>query len=142
VLSYLIFLFLIPTNRLFSPSSSWFFDDEDFFNFNNSKNLPKLDLSETDKKLFVSVDLPNFDKKDIVLKVQDNKLILKGAKKEEKTDDKKYYLKERFSSEFHREIMLPKDIDPKTVKANIKNGVLTVSMDKKEKSAEIEISVD
>ncbi len=137
---------LIPHgSALFTP----FFDEDLLFpSFSGIQSLtsfPKVDMKETKKEIVVKADIPEFDKGDISLKVQDNKLIISGVKVEEKEEEDKedrYFLKERECKEIHREINLPKSVDPTKVTAKMKNGVLTVKMVKKSVSEEIEIKVE
>lgn len=135
---------LITNSKPVIPNTIFF--DEDFmpiFSNSSTNQLIKVDLEETDKQIIVQADVPNLEKNDISLKVQDNKLIMIGAKKEMKEEkNKKFYIRERVFDEFQREIPLPKQIDKTKVKANIKNGVLSIVMNKINTPEEIEITVD
>lgn len=99
--------------------------------------LPSVDMTETDKAVEVSVELPGMDEKDIELNVSDGMLILRGQKSSERKEEKKdYYLSERSFGSFHRAIPLPPGVDTNTADANFKKGVLTVSFPKTAKAQE------
>lgn len=93
---------------------------------------PRIDVEEDDKQFVVKADLPGVDPKDVDISVQDNALVLRGHKKEEKEEKKKnYHRVERFEGQFYREIGLPRSIDADKIQAKCTNGVVTVSIPKK-----------
>lgn len=105
--------------------------------------LPHTDIHDMGDKLVVKVDLPGLEKKDIDLTVQGNTLFIKGEKKhEEKVEDVGYLRSERFFGQFERALPLSDDIDSSKVDANYKNGVLTVSIAKREEARPKQITVD
>ncbi|HEX5037392.1 MAG TPA: Hsp20/alpha crystallin family protein [bacterium] len=137
------YLSLIPRPRRGQTPALWGFDRlfEDFFN--DLGVLPagvpdfnaRLDVAETDKAVTVTADLPGLDEKDIELSLNDNVLSLKGEKKAEE-EGKNYFRKERTYGAFYREIEIPAEVDAAKVEAAFKNGVLTVTLPKSEKSKE------
>lgn len=103
---------------------------------------PSVDLSETDDKYEVTVDLPGMKKDEIQIQYKDNVLVLSGEKKhEEKVDQKNYHRIERAYGKFERSFRLPKDVKAESIKASYKNGVLHVEIPKAEKVKPKEISV-
>lgn len=92
---------------------------------------PRLDVSENDKQITVTAELPGLEEKDIELEVTNNVLSIKG-KKEIKRDESKddYHIVERSSGAFSRSLSLQFDVDPAGVKASFKDGVLTVDIPK------------
>ncbi|MCF6157707.1 MAG: Hsp20/alpha crystallin family protein [wastewater metagenome] len=94
---------------------------------------PPVDLSESDDKIFVKAELPGIDPHDINISVQGNTLMLNGEKKEEKEEKgKNYYCIERRYGKFSRTIDLPSSVNPDRVNAEYRNGVLEITMEKKE----------
>jgi HSP20 family protein len=92
---------------------------------------PSADVSETDKAIEVSVELPGMDEKDIDVSVTDDMLTIRGEKKSEsEKKDKGYYISERSFGSFHRSIPLPTSVDTRNVEAKFKKGVLTVTLPK------------
>jgi len=93
----------------------------------------KVNVSEGEKDIHVTAELPGVDEKEIDLSIANNTLILKGEKKEEKEEGKgNSYYRECFYGSFHREIPLGIEIDESKVDASFKNGVLTVTLPKTE----------
>jgi HSP20 family protein len=105
--------------------------------------LPSIDISEDENEIGVRCDLPGVDKKDIDISFSGNSLIIKGEKKggEEKKDSR-YYRKESWSGSFQRNITLPDGVDADKARAELKNGVLSVRLPKKEEVKPKQISVD
>ena len=93
--------------------------------------VPSMDVTETDKEIELSAELPGLQEKDVQINVADNVLTIKGEKKAEKEEkDKNYRLVERSYGSFSRMIELPAGVDPDTIKASIANGVLKVTVPK------------
>lgn len=94
---------------------------------------PSSDLSETEKEYKVVLDLPGMERKDINVNMQDNRLIISGErKKEEKEEGQDFIRKERYSGSFYRSFTLPGEIKESAIKAQFKEGVLTVTVPKSE----------
>jgi HSP20 family protein len=92
---------------------------------------PTMDVTETDKEIEITAELPGLKEKDVQINVADNVLTIKGEKKSEKEEkDKNYLLFERSYGAFSRTLDLPDGIDPDTIKASISDGVLKVTVPK------------
>ena len=94
---------------------------------------PSVDVSETDKDVKVTAELPGLDEKDVEVMLADNVLTLRGEKKSE-TEDKNRHMSERFYGRFERRIPLPVEVDQDKVAASFKNGVLSIMMPKSAKA--------
>ncbi len=104
---------------------------------------PSVDIWEDKDNIYVEADLPGFDQKDINLSIKGDSLVLTAKKEETKEEKKKnYYRCERFQGSFYRDIALPSSVDASKVKASYKNGVLKVTLPKKEEEKEKEIKVE
>ncbi len=90
---------------------------------------PSVELSETDKDLRISAELPGMDEKDVEVLMQDRVLTIRGEKKSE-VEDKERAFSERTYGRFERRIPLGQDLDEDKVEASFKNGVLTVTIPK------------
>lgn len=89
--------------------------------------VPRVNVSESDKEITVSAELPGVDEKDVEVTLDRGLLTIRGEKKEEKEEQGKgYYYAERSSGSFHREIPVPEGLDEKNVKASFNKGVLKV----------------
>jgi HSP20 family protein len=97
--------------------------------------MPKVDVKENKDSYVLDMDLPGKTEKDVELELKDNVLVISGHKEEaEKADDnaEKFLLRERRASGFTRRFTLPEDINEDAVNACFKNGVLTVTIGRKE----------
>jgi HSP20 family protein len=105
---------------------------------------PNLDVSETDKEIRVTAELPGMEEKDVELVLNNNLLTLRGEKKTETQNGEGVHLTERYYGAFERTIPLDAEVDRDKVAATFKNGVLTVTLPKTEsaqsKSRRIPIS--
>ncbi len=109
-----------------------FFGDDWFTPVKNLR-IPTTDVyTENDKQLTVEAHLPNFEDKDIDIRIDDGSLVLQAEKHEKEEDKKKKYVVRESSSSFYRRIRLPKQADADKVEAHMKDGVLKVVVPFKE----------
>jgi HSP20 family protein len=98
--------------------------------------FPNVDISEDDKSIFINVELPGLNKEDVKIKVKDdNVLVISGEKKrEEKTEDENHSVIriERSYGEFSRSFSLPDNANNESIAAKFDNGVLHLTIEKKE----------
>jgi HSP20 family protein len=98
------------------------------------ENLLPLDVAETEKEFVVTADLPGFKKEEITLEIESGVLTLKGEtkieKEEESADGPKYHRRERRIESVTRSISLPEGVLEDKVTADLKDGVLTVTLPK------------
>lgn len=98
---------------------------------------PKVDVTENDKEIKVSAELPGMDEKDIDISLNKDTLTIRGEKKEEKEQKgKDYYRVERSYGSFSRTIPLPVEVETDKIEAQLKKGVLTVTLPKSAKAVE------
>ncbi|WGD54266.1 Hsp20/alpha crystallin family protein [Bradyrhizobium sp. CB1650] len=95
---------------------------------------PKLELSETDKMLTVSAELPGLTEKDVEVEIAHGILTVRGEKKAEHKGEGRYFT-ERYYGAFERQIPL-EGVEEDKAEASFNNGVLTVSLPKSEKARE------
>jgi HSP20 family protein len=92
---------------------------------------PRTDVTETDKEVTVTAEMPGLDEKDIEVSLERGSIVIRGNKESKKEDEgKSYYRVERDYSSFYRAIPLPCEIDDKKIKAVYKKGLLTVHLPK------------
>jgi HSP20 family protein len=107
--------------------------------------VPLVDVYEEGDNLIVEAEIPGVKKEDLAVTVTENSVTIKGeVKKEKEVKEKDYYLCERAYGSFSRSIDLSTEIDPNKVKATYKDGVLKVTLPKKqpEKKAETEVKIE
>jgi HSP20 family protein len=95
------------------------------------RESPHMDITETEDSLILIVALPGFDTKELDLSVKDNRLTLKGRKKEETVESSGFFQRvERRIGSFSRTIPLPFKVKAEDIKAVFKQGVLRVVIQK------------
>lgn len=93
--------------------------------------MPSMDVTETDKEIEITAELPGLEEKDVQINVADNILTIRGEKKAEKEQkDKNYRLVERSYGSFERTLELPEGVNADAIKANISKGLLKVTIPK------------
>jgi HSP20 family protein len=94
---------------------------------------PRVDVSETDKEVRVSAELPGMDEKDITVEMDDTAIIIRGEKKEEKEEKgKNWYSKEQSYGSFHRIVPLPASVQDEKARAKFNKGILTITVPKRD----------
>ncbi len=94
---------------------------------------PRVDVSEDEKEVKISAELPGMDAKEVKIEATKDTLRISGEKKEEvEKKEASYHRVERSWGKFQREFALPSEVDPERVDARFKNGVLTVTLPKTE----------
>jgi HSP20 family protein len=102
-----------------------------------SEFSPKINVSENDKEIEVTVEVPGMDQNDVDVSLGDDVLTIKGEKKQEKEEkDKDYYHVERSYGSFYRSLQIPCEVDEENIKAAFKKGVLKINLPKSSKAQE------
>ena len=97
--------------------------------------LPAVDVYETDHNVVMKAELPGVDPKNVEIRVEDGTLYLKGERKFEKeVKDDNYHRVERSYGSFARSFGLPSSVDSEKGTAEYKDGVLTLTLPKKEEA--------
>ncbi|GIW68067.1 MAG: hypothetical protein KatS3mg099_015 [Candidatus Parcubacteria bacterium] len=107
--------------------------------------LPPLDLSETDSHLIVRVEAPGVDPKALKVEATEDTLTVAGEiKNEAEEKGEQFYRIERQYGSFERTVSLPVPVDPESVEASYKDGVLMVRMAKKQQAGrkKVEVKLD
>lgn len=103
---------------------------------------PALDVHEDKDHLTVRIELPGMNKNDIDLSLHENTLTVSGERKAAETEAQATVTRaERYFGRFQRTITLPKPVDADGVKAQYKDGILTVTLPKTEESKPRQIDV-
>jgi HSP20 family protein len=94
---------------------------------------PPVDIYETENELVLKADVPEVDPQNVAIQMENGTLTLKGERRfEEQKNGRGFHRIERGYGSFVRAFSLPDTVDPDKVKADYKNGVLTVTLPKKE----------
>jgi HSP20 family protein len=128
-------------NRVFGDYRRW---DDDLAT--RGSWVPPVDIFENEKhELVLKAELPDVNREDISLKVENSTLTLSGEKKVEKeAREEQFHRVERTYGSFSRTFTLPSTVDTNRIAADYKNGVLTVRLPLREeaKPKQIQVSVN
>jgi HSP20 family protein len=104
---------------------------------------PAVDVYETENELVLKADVPDIDLKDIDVRVENQTLTLAGQRKFEKQNSGTgYHRIERNYGNFTRSFAVPNTFDTENINAGYKNGVLTVTLPKKEAAKPRQIRIE
>lgn len=119
-------------NRFFNEALTNFINTEDT---QAKKWTPAVDIYETEHSLVLKSELPGVDPKDVEVRIEDGTLYLKGERKQERdVKEENFHRIERSYGSFTRTFSLPNSIDTDNVKAEYKDGVLTLTLAKREEA--------
>ncbi len=104
---------------------------------------PAVDIYETENELVLKADLPEISEKDLDVRVENNMLTIRGERKfEQKVNEDNYLRIERTYGSFNRSFGLPNTVNSEAIKAEYKNGVLTVTLPKRAESKPKQVKVN
>ena len=104
---------------------------------------PAVDIYETEHELVVKADLPEVDPKDLDIRVENNILTIRGERKFEKKVNEDNYLRvERAYGSFARSFTLANTVNSDAIKADYQDGVLTLTIPKREEAKPKQIKVN
>lgn len=104
--------------------------------------VPGVDVIDRDDHVLVRAEMPGVDKKDVDVSISDSVLTIKGSvKREEKEERGDYYRREITQGSFCRRVGLPASVDGSKISAKLQDGVLEVTVPKKEGSGRHTIKV-
>jgi len=127
-------------NRLFSTNLTRSFGDE---GIGRGAWAPSVDIYENKDQIVLEAELPGMKQEDFDLSIENNVITLRGERRFEKTDDTdNYHRVERSYGSFTRSFTLPQTVSADEAKAEYTNGVLRVTLPKREetKSRRIEVT--
>lgn len=104
---------------------------------------PAVDILETEDAVTLKADLPDVKTEDIDVRVENGTMTLKGSRKFEKDENVKgYHRIERSYGEFVRSFAVPPTVETDKVGAEYKNGVLTITLPKKETAKPRQVKIE
>lgn len=104
---------------------------------------PSLDVYDEKEHYLVHADLPGLNREDITVSLEDNRLTIQGEKKQRtENKDKQCLRTERFYGRFQRSIVLPVGIDAGKVKASFKDGVLELTLPKRDEYKPKQVNIE
>ena len=104
---------------------------------------PAVDIFETENELVLKADLPDVDQKDIDVRVENQTLTIAGQRRFEKQDSGKgFHRIERSYGNFVRSFAVPNSFNTEDIRAEYKNGVLSVTLPKKEAAKPRQVKIE
>jgi len=104
--------------------------------------MPKIDIKETKDSIVVKAELPGIEEDEVDVEIMDNVMTISGEKAEEKVEDGEgYHYKESHTGSFARSFSLPADVKAEKAEAEMKNGVLTITVPKIEPKVAKKVSI-
>lgn len=96
---------------------------------------PRVDIAETEEAFIIKAEIPEVNKEDVKVTVDNGVLTIRGERKKEKEEKgKKFHRIERFYGSFTRSFTLPDNVDEAKIKALFKEGMLDLQIQKTEKA--------
>ena len=97
--------------------------------------MPAVNINEDDNQFIIDVAAPGMEKKDFKLELNHNVLTISAEKEEEKEEKKRKFSRREFNyASFRRSFTLPNMVNEEGIKATYQNGVLSISIPKKEEA--------
>lgn len=104
---------------------------------------PAVDVYETEKEFVLKAELPEVEEKDVHVNVEGNLLTISGERKQEREIRQEHYHRtERLYGSFARSFTLPEAVDRDNIKATFKEGVMKLTMPKRESAKPKEIKIE
>ncbi|NNE99701.1 MAG: Hsp20/alpha crystallin family protein [Pyrinomonadaceae bacterium] len=126
-------------NRLFMTNFPRGFNDEEMA---SGGWTPNVDIYESEDEIVLEAELPGMKREDFEVSIENNVVTLKGSRKfEKKEENDNYHRVERSYGTFTRSFSLPRSVSAEDTKADFTNGVLRVSLPKKEEAKARKIEV-
>ena len=104
--------------------------------------FPPINVGATPDRVDVYLFAAGLDPKSLDLSIQQNLLTVSGSRKVDVKDDAEYYRRERFDGDFRRVVSLPDDVDPDGVEARYRDGVLQITVRRREATRPRQITVN
>jgi HSP20 family protein len=95
-------------------------------------SYPPINMGSTTDRVDLNLFVSGIDTNDLDLSIQQNQLVISGERRLIEEEGADYYRKERFEGKFRRVITLPDDVDPEHVEATYRDGVLHISVARRE----------
>ncbi|RKX27019.1 MAG: Hsp20/alpha crystallin family protein [Candidatus Zixiibacteriota bacterium] len=131
-------------NRWLDSIFEDFFSSPSVFDRRGVGLFPRVNVIDDDDHFVFEFEIPGVEKKDIGVTITNNILSVSGERQSRKKSDKDRYIREELlTGSFERQFTLPDSVKSDSIKAEYKNGILEVRLDKKEevKPKQIEVKV-
>lgn len=128
-------------SKNFSDILDEFFNES--LNYRKDSFMPSVDISETETEFEVSVALPGMSKDDINVDLDNGRLSISGERKfEQEEEGKDFHRVESKFGSFNSSFQLPDSIDEESIEAKYENGVLNITIAKREEKVKKQIKIN
>jgi HSP20 family protein len=147
-------MFIVPVTRSTAPVSDLvrYVDDlldrqasvRGYGTVRQATRTPKLDVAETDTTYTVTLDLPGVAREDVQVSAEGRKVTLKAElrRSDDQIDGQRLVWRERSVASFERSFVLPQEVDQASSNAKLENGVLTLTLAKRQPAAASRITIN
>lgn len=104
-------------------------------------SFPAINVGQTPERVDVYLFAPGIDPKSLDISIQQNLLTVSGKREPTVREEADYYRQERFAGEFRRVISLPEDVDPERVQAKYADGIVQISVQRREAARPRQIEI-
>ena len=104
--------------------------------------FPPINVGSTPDRVDVYIFAPGLDPKKLDISIQQNLLSVSGSRSAAEDGDVDYYRRERFEGDFKRVVTLPDDVDPDKVDARYRDGVLQITVQRRESARPRQITIN
>jgi HSP20 family protein len=104
--------------------------------------FPAINVVQNASDVQVYLFAPGIDPKQLSVSIQQNLLTIEGQRQIPNQDKASYYRQERFSGQFHRAISLGDDIDPQRIEAKYRDGIVQITLQRREAAKPRQIQIN
>ena len=129
-------------NRWLDPMFEDFFSVPSIFDRRTDRFVPKVNIIESENHLQLTFEIPGIEKDDIKLSITDRILTVSGKRENRMKSENELLIREEiFTGQFERQFTLPDSVKTNNIQAEYKDGILTISLEKKEEVKPKQIDV-
>ncbi len=103
--------------------------------------FPAINVGGTEDQVTVYLFAPGIDAKKLDISIQQNVLTVSGEREVARDEQATYYRQERFDGEFRRVLSLPDDVDPEKVEASYRDGIVQITVRRRESAKPRQIAI-
>jgi len=131
---------MLRNSRILPSFTDDFFGKDflpDFFDSSVNKTIPEVNVLENNESFMIEVAAPGLEKKDFKIDLNNNVLTISSEREAKQVDEREKYIRREFSySSFQRSFSLPESVNQEKIKANHKDGILTIEIPKRDEAKE------
>lgn len=103
--------------------------------------FPAINVGSTEDRVTVYLFAPGIDPRKLDISIQQNLLTVAGQREVSRDENASYYRQERFGGDFRRALSLPEDVDPERVEASYRDGIVQITVRRRESAKPRQIAI-